>query len=73
MKLKALEILETLRDDYYDCYERGLAEENSWKHIDEAIEELESFIKSYEHKEKENVALYCQSMSILNSVKSDKE
>ncbi len=40
--MKALKIIETLKDDYYDCFERGLAEYNSWKEFDEAIEEIET-------------------------------
>ena len=40
--MKALEILNTLRDDFIDCYERGFAKQCDWKHIDEAIAELEA-------------------------------
>jgi len=40
--MKALKIIETLKDDYYDCFERGLAEYNSWKEFDEAIQEIKT-------------------------------
>ena len=62
MNLKALEILFKLEKCMLNF---------SSKDVLEAIEELESMIKSYEQLKQENESLYTQSMSILNTVKKD--